>query len=741
MAGRPLLRKLSEKAGILAAYTDVEGRRRPTRDDSRVRLLAALGLDASTEAQAAATLEDLDRRERDSLLAPCRVVGRRGPRAASLRVPSGAGSVAWTLEVIEENGAVHRAEGNGRPRGGRLRVLLPAVLSPGYHRIRARASVGAMEREAEQALIVTPVRCLRLEDVIGRRRAFGLVANLYTVKSAANWGVGDLSDLRALAAWAGSEGAAFVGINPLHAIRNRGWQISPYGPVSRLYRNPIYLDVSAVPELDEAADAREWLASGAARAAIERLRGAARIDYEGVAAVKRRVLEGLYRVFRERHLDRGGARGEAFAAYAREEGQALEDFATWCALDDRFSPHPAPHRSWREWPSAFRDPRSETVRRFRAEHAAEVDFHRYVQFELDRQLGVAAGAARAAGLPLGIYQDLAIGSAPDGCDTWAFPGLFVQGATLGAPPDEYAPHGQNWGIPPIDPRRLRAQGYAYFRRLLRASMSAAGALRIDHVMGLHRQFWVPRGGAPEEGAYVCFPAEDLLGILALESARARAVVIGEDLGTVPRGLSAVLARRGILSSRVFYFQRDREGRFLRSSVYTARALLTANTHDHAPLAGFFRGSDLDLMRRTGVLRSEAELASARARRRKEWESIGRRLRIEGVIGRGDRPEGVALRRAVYAFLARTPARLLGVSLDDLSGEEEAVNVPGVTQDRHPAWSRRMAMSLEALRADPGAREILAAVASRALRRTPAALRHSGEETGKEESLPGKALRG
>lgn len=696
----------------------MRGRRHRTPDAARVRLLAVFGIDARDEAAAAAALHAEESRAERSLLDPCRLIREGAPCAVDLR--AGAGPTVWRLEIEEEGGRVHLLEGKRRARAGGPRVRLPSPPAAGYHRIRAWVSSGGTEREGSQALIVTPARCVAVDERLGSRRAFGLTANLYTLRSERNWGAGDLTDLRALIRWAAGTGAAFVGVNPLHALRNRGWDISPYGPVSRLYRNSLYLDVTSVPEFRASARARGPAQSGAMREEIDLARKADRVDYERVTRLQREALRPCFEVFRERHLGRSTARGRAFDAFARMEGAPLEDFSTWAALEDRFTgPNPG-GRGWLAWPKEFRDPRSPAVARFREERRAEVDFHRYVQFEIDGQLGAAAKAAREAGMPLGVYTDLAIGSAADGADTWAFPGLFLTGATLGAPPDDYARDGQNWGLPPLDPVRLRASGYAYFARMVRAGMRHAGALRIDHVMGLARQFWIPAGACAAEGAYLRFPSEELFGIVALESARAGAIVIGEDLGTVPRGLPARLARWGILSSRVFYFQHthphSHKVRFLPPREYPARALVTANTHDHAPLEGYFDGRDLILRRAVGAIATDEDLEQALEKRAIEREGALRRLRAEGLLPADAPARGAAFRAAVHAFLRRTPARLVGVSLDDLTGEEDPVNLPGVTLDRYPCWSRRMGLPLEGLRRDPGVAQSLAGVRGRTPRR-------------------------
>ncbi|MFQ5692085.1 MAG: 4-alpha-glucanotransferase, partial [Nitrospinota bacterium] len=315
--------------------------------------------------------------------------------------------------------------------------------------------------------------------------------------------------------------------------------------------------------------------------------------------------------------------------------------------------------------------------------------------------------ARDRGLPVGIYHDLAAGAAPDGSDAWAFQDLFPDGATLGAPPDNYSETGQDWALPPIDPRRLVEDRYGYWIRLLRAAFAHAGALRVDHVIGLFRQFWVPRGRPPTEGAYVRSRPGDLLGILALESRRHGALVVGEDLGTVPPGVPAALARWGVLSCRLLCFERTRRGDFKPAARISGRALVTVNNHDLPPLAGYWRGEDLAVRRETGHIAGEDSLREAETHRLKWRRALLKRLRAEGVLpGNFDPDDAPALCAAVHAYLCRTRAPLVGLSLDDLAGETEAVNLPGVPQERFRGWSRRMRRVLEDLPDDPAARQAL-----------------------------------
>jgi 4-alpha-glucanotransferase len=311
-------------------------------------------------------------------------------------------------------------------------------------------------------------------------------------------------------------------------------------------------------------------------------------------------------------------------------------------------------------------------------------------------------------MPLGLYQDLAIGASPSGSDVWASPGLFVDGACVGAPPDPLGPEGQNWGLPPVNPQALQADGYRYWTALIRGSLQHAGALRIDHVLGLFRQFWIPDGMTGAEGAYVRYPTDDLLGVLALEATRAGALVVGEDLGTVPPEVPPTLARRGVLSSKVLYFERDEDGGFRSPRHYPRTALATANTHDLAPLAGWWRGRDLVLRRAVGLLHDDDALAEAEAERARDRDALVALLVEEGILHDATTRDvsELAVRAGVHTLLRRSPSWLVGLSLDDLVGETEPVNVPGVGPDGFPSWQRRLSVTLEEMADDRGVRVAL-----------------------------------
>ena len=701
--GRPHLHALAERMGIVEQYVDQSGREcRVTSDETRVLLLRALGLEVADEDSARATLERLEREEAERLIAPARVVsaGSGAARDIALRLPARAGgSVAWRAWLRLEGAADDewREHGHGsaeRDADGLVTLRLPPLAEPGYHTLRLEAG----GRRAEQTLIVVPDSCLEPAALLEGRPVFGVIANLYAVRSERNWGAGDATDLGALLEWTGEIGGAFVGVNPLHALRNRGSDVSPYGPVSRLYRNILYLDVEAVPELAESPEVRAALGDRGLVDELRALRGSAQVDYERVMARKRPLLEQLHRVFRARHQDRDDERGRAYAEYLRDQGSTLDDFATFLAIEETMAAREPAPVSWEQWPAPLRDVRSDAVREFRETHAERVDRHRWLQFELDRQLADAAARAERAGLPIGVYQDLAIGTAAGSADTWMFPDLFVRGASIGAPPDMLAAQGQNWGLPPIHPRRLAESGYRYWIALVRGSLRHAGALRIDHVLGLFRQFWIPEGKDGRDGAYIRFPTDDLLGILALESRRHAALIVGEDLGTVPPEVPEVLKRWNVLGSKVLYFEKNESG-FHAAEHYEPLALTTANTHDMATLGGFWIGRDIELRVSTGLL-SRAEAERAVGERAAERRMLAERLVAAGLLPTGAQPATAdELCGLVHTFLRRTPSWLVGLALDDLTGETEPINMPGLTMDQFPSWRRRSSRSIESLRTD------------------------------------------
>jgi 4-alpha-glucanotransferase len=441
---RPALHALAERQGVLSSYVDIGGVTRLTSDESRVAILAAMGIDASSEAAAVQALHDAEERAAERAIDPVIVqrVRRHRPPRLRYRAPPQVGGrqITYRLELEDESGETHAVDGRTRRRrdAETATLPLPAKPAPGYHRLRLELGSGAEAIVNEASFIVCPGSCVTAREILKGRRRFGIWTHLYSARRAGDWGVGDMGALRELADWAREIGAAFVGINPLHATRNLGADISPYSPVSRLFRNIAYIDIQQVPELKECPEARSLLDSAAHRDVISALRSGSHVDYEGVMAAKRHIFRAFYHTFAGRHRGRETDRGQAYSRFLADKGERLTDYATFVALSDHLGPAHGP--DWRNWPAAYRDPRSPEVAAFQDQHREAIDEQRYLQFELDRQLSATSSAASE--LTIGLYGDLAIGSAASGCDPWMFPGLFVQGATVGAPPDDYAAEGQ-----------------------------------------------------------------------------------------------------------------------------------------------------------------------------------------------------------------------------------------------------------------------------------------------------------
>jgi 4-alpha-glucanotransferase len=699
-SARPALQRLSDKLGIYSSYHDIAGTFRPTSDATREALCAAMGHACASEAEAEASAAALEAQEAEQWLPPVAVLRTRGERlVGSVRLEDG----EYDAEL--SGGGIRPLAFKAKVTRGALEL---AALEPGEYELTIRPH----GRVATQTLVVAPETCWRVDEALGDARALGVWTNLYTLRSRVNWGFGDFSDLARLADWLAPRGIDFVAVNPLHALANRGDAIAPYSPVSRIFMNPLYLDVEALPELAWAERARAM----AAQQPLARLRSARALDHAAILAAKTAVLRELYRAFLASQRDGETAHGAAHARVRRELGPELVDFGTFEVLQAELR-----EGDWRRWPMELHEPRGAAVREFAATYAQEIDFRCWLQAELELQLATAGGAARDAGMRIGVLKDLAIGSAPDSADAWLWRDLFARGVSLGAPPDAYAANGQDWGLPPLVPQRVRADGYRFLRRLFASAFRGAGALRIDHVMGLQRQFWIPEGRPGSEGTYVAQPGAELFGVLALESRRARALVVGEDLGTVPAELGPELESWGVLSMRVLCFERDGSA-FRPSASYPQRALSVVVTHDLPPLAGWLEGRDLELRAEVGDIARGEGLQAAQAARAADREQLAGRLREEGELDSANDVESLV--RAAQRFLARTPSRLVGLGLDDLAGEREPLNLPGIPVAVHRSWSRRMQRELEELSEDAALQTLVESAASR-VKSTPGTPEGSG----------------
>jgi 4-alpha-glucanotransferase len=664
-------RGTAERWGVECEYTDTWGRRHVAFEETLVAILHALGAPAGEEIEAATR-----RRLLDEWSSPIdsTVVVFEDREALTVRVPAERTGGSIKLEIRWEDGEVEhhwfwfpelreleRITLEGRAFVAK-RLPLPAPLRLGYHHMRLYwMKEPEQEAFAEAPFIVCPRRARALEG-----RVAGVAVSLYGLRSARNWGCGDFTDLLGAIDAFAPAGAAFIALNPLHSIANRQpYNTSPYLPQSSLFRNFLYLDVERVPGF--APEDGRW-------PEIEALRATEFVEYERVAALKLCALRSAF----SRFLASGHV--GAFEQYVRQEDAALNAFAVYCALDEKIHRDHIEIWLWTDWPEQYRDPRSPAVAEFAEQHRDEVSLYKFLQWQIDCQLAEAQSHARAKGMKIGLYHDLALATDRFGADLWADRPFYTTSAKVGAPPDELAPGGQDWGFPPPNRDAHRRDGYQRFALSIRNNARHGGALRIDHVMRFFRLFWIPDGLDATHGAYVRDYVEDLLGILALESVRGNFIVIGEDLGTVQYEVRQRLSEAAILGYRLLWFEKYPDGGFRPPHEYPEHAAVSTTTHDLPTLAGFVAGRDIEARRAAELIDEEGYRAQWNARR----EEV-RRLE-EALAGAGFAGDALG-------FALATPCKLAIVNQEDLTGETEQQNLPASTW-QYPNWRRKMRVAVE-----------------------------------------------
>ena len=707
------LDRLAEQVGMQLAYTDVWGKPHEASHETKKALLVAMGFAADDETTVTASLAAFERQAWQRLLPPVVVRRQPEPPVVPIILPEvEAGQwVEWRLET----------EQGGRYTGGfsasecealahasvdgvayvRYGLRLEADLPIGYHRLAVKAGW----RYETTDFILAPATCHQPDVLAGDGRVYGLSAQLYALRSGRNWGIGDFTDLATLIDQAAELGADLVGLNPLHALfPDNPAHRSPYSPSSRLFFNVLYLDVEGIPEFAESEAAQDVVKRPEFQTRLAGLRSTELVDYPQVAALKLSILELLYQTFRTAHVAQDTPRAQAFREYVTQGGEALRRHTRYDALQAHFRAQDQNTWGWPVWPEAYRDPYSEAVLRFAEEYAERVEFYQYLQWQTHEQLTACREQAKARGLGVGVYLDLAVSVDRAGAETWGNQSLYALAVSIGAPPDVYNLKGQSWGLPAPIPYRLVESGYRLFIETLRQNMRYAGALRIDHVMALLRLYWVPEGRTPVEGTYVHYPLQDLLGILALESVRHQCLVIGEDLGTVPDEVRKALPSLGVLSYRLLYFEKDQAQRFMRPADYPRQALVAVSTHDLPTLAGFWEGTDLQVRRELDLFPSPDHYEQAVAERATDRAHLLAALDHEDLLSEGATLDPAsmtemtdALAAAVHRYVARTPSEVMLIQLEDMCGQHRAVNLPGTT-DQHPNWQRRLPVLLEELRA-------------------------------------------
>jgi len=643
------------------------------------------------------------------MLDPVQVVRTNGvPKTFAVRLAVAADQLhevvlKWRLKKEHGGVLVGRRSGRRVEVLGRSRVdnipycevalPMPRTLPAGYHVLTVESEGAGVVRRDSMTVVVVPEQCYRHPAVMDFRRTWGVTIQLYGLRSKRNWGIGDFRDLQEFIQWVGRTlQADVVGVNPLHALPPG--QVSPYSPSSRLFHNPLYLDIEAIPEFRDGASLRSKVAAPTFQATLASLRRSPTVQYHAVARIKLRMLEELFRLFRRRHLVHQTPRARAFLRFVRGQGDALQRFALFRTLEERMTLRRGRSgmnsKGWHSWPTAYRHPESPAVKQAAIRYRSRLQFFQYVEWQCQQQLQSVQSAAIRSGMAIGLYKDMAVGIDPGGADAWAFQEQLVSEASIGTPPELFSPNGQRWNLAPFHPQRIRRDAYRLFAACYRRAMQACGMIRIDHAMGLFRLFWIPAGLPPAQRTYVRYPADDLLGVLALESSRRRVMVIGEDLGTVTPSIRHRLMEGGLLSYRLLLFEQTAKGQFAKPAKFPDFAAAAVATHDLPTLRGFWIGRDIELKAMLGLYRKPEWLERDMITRALDKQALLDALEKERLLPVGSSREAVAipqltheLCRAVYAYLAMTPSRLLLVSLEDLIGDTETPNVPG--EHAYPSW--------------------------------------------------------
>lgn len=682
------VRDLARRAGVAVEWEDFAGRAKTVAPDVLRRILAALGLPAETRSELANSRRQLARRTSLADLPPL-IAGTAG---RPTRLDLGANETCPAVLKLERGGTRNLTL---VPARGRLRV--PAVPETGYHRL-------AIE-DRELVLAIAPAQCRQIDDVVPDARLWGPAAQVYGLRAPGDGGIGDLAGVARLAESAARHGADVVGLSPLHALFTADPdRFGPYAPSSRLFLNPLH----AAPALVFGEERlRRAIHDADQAAAYERLEALNLIDWPAAAQAKLRVLRTLFDGFIAGN-SADAVLAADFARFRADGGALVEEHARFEALHQE----QIPLHDWRRWPMDLRDPAGAAVAAFADARQREVLFHVFLQWVTDRSLAAAQRRARDTGMRIGLIADMAVGMDPTGSHAWSRQNDILLGLSIGAPPDMFNPRGQSWGLTSFSPRALVDGGFAAFIATLRAVMRHAGGVRIDHAMGLTRLWLVPEGADPADGAYLSYPAAELLRLLALESARNAAVVIGEDLGTVPAGFRETLHQSGVHGMRVLWFERDEKNGFAAPRTWEPSALAMTSTHDLPTVAGWWHGTDIDARAAHGRLGKDVTPEQAKAERDAERPGLWHSLVTEGVA-QGPPPSCETPQAVVdgaVRFVAHTPCPLCLVPLEDLMGQEQQPNLPG-TMDEHPNWRQRLPGKADALLDSSPAAERVAALSA------------------------------
>ena len=705
-----LLQQLVEMRGIETQYVDAWGKPATIAESSKAKLLNTLGYDTSSDEKIQSQITQDIKSVWLSPLNPVQVVRNTQEINLAVRLPIELVNDDHTLTVTCENGDVltHQFTPVDQEMTTMAHiddvefheyvVTLPLDLPLGYHDVALSADD---DEFARSRLIVAPEACYTPNEIKEGKKIWGLSVQLYCVRSEKNWGIGDFSDLALLIEKAAGVGADFIGLNPIHALYPANPNAcSPYGPSSRRWLNYLYIDVTAIDGYDDAS-VQAIVSSDEFKATLEHARNVEHVDYEAVAHVKLAALKAVFDVYDAKYLRKSTKQNKAFKAFVEAGGESLDMLAVYDALQSHLKAEGKDSWGWPVFPQDYKDYYNPAVAKFKSANEQDVKFYLFLQWIAAQQLELASNKATDAGMTIGLYRDLAVGVSEGSAEIWGNKDLYCTGASVGAPPDILGPLGQNWGLPPMDPRKLYEQGYQPIIDLFASNMASSGSLRIDHVMALLRLWWVVKGDNAKDGGYVYYPVDDLLGILALESHRNQSLVIGEDLGTVPEEIRSKLADNGVYSYRVFFFEQAEDGGFFSPSHYPVQSMSTLTTHDMPTLIGYWHCLDLELGKEIGLYPTEEILQTLYADRHENKQAILDTLHGHGSIGDNVGHDvnytgmNRELNNGMQVHMAGGSSALLSLQLEDWLEMDKPVNIPG-TFDEYPNWRRKLTENIESM---------------------------------------------
>jgi 4-alpha-glucanotransferase len=730
-----LLNELSNLCGIIPEYCDTFGVCHEAPPGTKKAILNAMGLRTETVDSLVMEISKKQRQKWNTFLSPVMVIlVTEQPADITLHIPVRQGdenSISFQCALSDEDGhrdlfsfgydeiEILERETIDEVPHMKIAITLDVIKKMGYYDLDVLYISAGFGMAGYAKLIIAPESCyipdhfesLEIDDEgypqrREKSRIWGLCLNLYAISSERNWGIGDFTDLTAIGEWAAGLGSGFIGINPLHCIPNRQPAgVSPYSPLSRLYKNFAYLDIESIPEVLASGEAHAIIQWASLQKIITSLRASETVDYEKISAIKAEVLQRAFEYFYDHHYLNNTPRASDFRRYASSEAQILDDFALYSALRQKMKDEKK-SGSWREWTQEFRDIKSEQLKGFMEENEKNILFYKYVQWVIEEQHEEVCKRFRQLGMPVGLYQDLAVGSSDDGFDAWYARDLIAGGIDVGAPPDDFNLPGQNWGFPPMIPEKMTSSGYDFLIQTIRKNMRHAGALRIDHALGMFRQFWIPGGTNPVDGAYVQYPSEDMLRIIALESARNSTIVIAEDLGSVGEDVRETLLRFRMLSYKLLCFERNYPAPSFRiPERYSDLALSSVTTHDLPTLYGYWASRDIEAKTSLGLYTNEELRLRQIAERERDKKLLLQALKAEDLLPDSFDTDPSSIQQmistlclTIYEYLARTPSKLLAVSLDDFIGTLDQQNMPG-TVDSYPNWIQKMPASIEKIMTD------------------------------------------